>query len=344
MLAERCPVAPMPRHSRTMPAAPALTPALRAALAALPAGPTTRFAPAPTGYLHLGHAANAVWVWGIARAHGGRVLLRVEDHDRGRCRPEYERALLDDLDWLDLAPDGVRTGDFRAGATPQRQSDQPARYAARLAALEAAMLAYPCSCSRADIARAQPMRAAGPGAPVDPDSPDGDELRYPGTCRARGLDPTSVVARRVRIDAGTVERFDDLRLGPQTQDPDQQCGDLLVRDRAGNWTYQFAVVVDDLEQGVDLVIRGEDLLASTGRQLRLARLLGRAEPPLFLHHPLLRQADGRKLSKSAHDTGLRDLRAAGRTRDEVLGLAAHLSGLAPTAAPLAPRDLADLFR
>ena len=293
---------------------------------------TTRFAPAPTGYLHLGHAANAVWVWGIARAFGGRVLLRVEDHDRGRCRPGYERALLDDLDWLGLVPDGFGTDEFRAGPLTQRQSDNTARYAARLTALEANGLAYSCGCSRADIVRAVRTHDATHG-----------ELRYAGTCRDRHVDPASTPARRVRMLPGTTEHFDDVRLGPQTQDPDLQCGDLLARDRSGNWTYQFAVVVDDLEQGVDVVIRGEDLLESTGRQLRLARLLGRERPPRFLHHPLLRNADGRKLSKSAHDTGLRELRAEGRSRGDVLGLAAHLSGLVDVARPIAADRLGDLF-
>ena len=295
-------------------------------------GFTTRFAPAPTGYLHLGHAANAVWVWGIARAFGGRVLLRVEDHDRGRCRSEYETALLDDLDWLGLVPDGVSTAELRAGPSPHRQSDNTARYAARLDALAASGIAYPCRCSRAEIARASGV-----------DLPDDAELRYPGTCRDRSLASESTHARRVVMSAGTTEHFVDLQMGPQSQDPDQQCGDLLVRDRHGNWTYQFAVVVDDLDQGVDLVIRGEDLLASTGRQLRLGRLLGQSEPPRFLHHPLLRHPDGRKLSKSAHDTGLRELRAAGRSRSDVLGLAAHLSGLIDAARPVAPDRLADLF-
>jgi glutamyl-tRNA synthetase/glutamyl-Q tRNA(Asp) synthetase len=319
---------------------------------ALAPGFTTRFAPAPTGYLHLGHAANAVWVWGIARAFGGRVLLRVEDHDRGRCRPEYESALLDDLDWLGLVPDGTGPETFRAGRTPQRQSDNTARYEARLVALEASGLAYPCTCSRAEIARAaeetdahraMPGRAMSHRATPDLPTPDGIELRYPGTCRSRALDPALTPSRRVLMTAGHAEHFDDLLLGPQSQDPDLQCGDLLARDRHRNFTYQFAVVVDDLEQGVDLIIRGEDLLASTGRQLRLAHLLGRTTAPRFLHHPLLRTADGRKLSKSAHDTGLRELRAAGHTRDELLGLAAHLSGLVDSPRAIAPDALADLF-
>lgn len=315
-----------------MPVAPLLPDARRA----LAPGFTTRFAPAPTGWLHLGHAVNAVWVWGIARAFGGRVLLRLEDHDRGRCRPAFERGILDDLDWLGLEPDGLGTDAFRAGPSPQRQSDNDARYAHHLARLEADGLAYPCTCSRREIARAADDATADA-------RPDGQELRYPGTCRTRARAPGETRARRVVMRAGTVERFDDLRLGPQAQDPDLQCGDLLARDRDGNWTYQFAVVVDDLEQGVDVVIRGEDLLASTGRQLRLARLLGRAAPPRVLHHPLLRHPDGTKLSKSAGDTGLRELRAAGRTRAEVLGLAAHLSGLQPTPAPIGPAALAGLF-
>jgi glutamyl/glutaminyl-tRNA synthetase len=313
-----------------------VAPDLAARLRALTPGFTTRFAPAPTGFLHLGHAVNAVWVWGIARAFGGRVLLRIEDHDRGRSRANYERALLEDLEWLGLAPDGAGTDAFRIGAFAQRQSDNTARYAAHLAALEANDLAYACTCSRADIARAS-------GVSVGDDATDGKELRYPGTCRERGLAGDATPARRVVMRAGFTERFDDLRLGARTQDPDVQSGDLLARDRLGNWTYQFAVVVDDMEQGVDLVIRGEDLLESTGRQIRLARLVGRDPPPRFLHHPLLRNADGRKLSKSAHDSGLRELRNAGHSRAEVLGLAAHLSGLAATPAPLDPEHLPDLF-
>jgi glutamyl/glutaminyl-tRNA synthetase len=289
----------------------------------LPAGFTTRFAPAPTGHLHLGHVVNAVWVWGLARAHGGRVLLRLEDHDRGRCRPEYEASILDDLDWLGLQPDGATTSDFRRGAHPQRQSDSSARYLAPLGALERRGLAYPCTCSRADIARDTGVQAA------QDDSVEGFELRYPGTCRARRLPPDATPARRIHMEGDEPERFHDLRLGAQHQDPRAQCGDLLARDRQGNFTYQFAVVVDDLDHGVDVIIRGEDLLASTGRQLRLARLLGRTEPPRVLHHPLIRHPDGRKLSKSAGDSGIRELRASGVAAREVLARAATLGGLDP---------------
>ena len=282
-------------------------------------GFTTRFAPAPTGYLHLGHAVNAVWVWGLARAFGGRVLLRVEDHDRGRCRKEYELALLDDLDWLGLMPDEPTTSAFRdeGHRIPLRQSDNTERYVTRLGELERAGRAFVCTCPRSE--------------------------RYPGTCRYRRLDPAVTPARRVIIESGHPEQFIDMRLGEQTQDPDLQCGDVPVRDRTGNWTYHFAVVVDDFEQGVDMVIRGEDLLDSTGRQLRLARMIGRGTPPRFLHHPLVRKADGQKLSKSSRDTGLRDLRDAGHSPQEVLGIAAHYGGLQASPLPVDVGTLPDLL-
>jgi glutamyl-tRNA synthetase/glutamyl-Q tRNA(Asp) synthetase len=151
------------------------------------------------------------------------------------------------------------------------------------------------------------------------------------------------LARRTRFEPAPSESFDDLRLGAQIQDPIAQCGDLLARDRHGNFTYQFAVVVDDLEQGVDLVIRGEDLLDSTGRQLRLAKLLGRAVAPRFLHHPLVVHPDGRKLSKSSGDTGIRDLRSDGRSGADVLGLAAALAGVGHDGSPIHADALAALF-
>lgn len=303
--------------------------------AALPApGWRTRFAPAPTGWLHLGHLVNAVHVWGIARAYGGRVLLRLEDHDGGRCRPEYTAGVLDDLDWLGLAPDDAPTASFRAATAvgaphDARQSDQGPRYAAALDALAAHGLVYACRCSRRDIAVVAPHQA-------------GDEPRYPGLCRDAAVSFEETFARRVRLDETTIA-FEDLRLGAHRQQPASQCGDLLARDRHGFWTYQFAVTVDDLHHGIDVVIRGEDLLASTGRQWQLAALLGRAEPPRVLHHGLLVHADGSKLSKARHDTGLRDLRAAGATPGELLGEAAARAGLIPQVRPLPVDALAELF-
>lgn len=295
-------------------------------------GWTTRFAPAPTGWLHLGHAVNAVFVWGLARALSGRVLLRIEDHDRGRCRPEYERGLLEDLDWLGLVPDGGTTTEFRAGAHPQRQSDRADVYESALTRLAESSpgLVYACACSRRDVA-AQSGDIAGVETP------------YPGTCRSRNVDGTTTSMRRVIMQPAVVV-FEDLACGQQMQEPARQCGDVLVRDRSGNWTYQFAVAVDDVTQQVDVIIRGEDLLASTGRQVILARLLGRTRAPLFLHHQLVMRDDGAKLSKSDGATGLRELRAAGWSPERVLGEAARLAGLQETARPLAASALAALFR
>lgn len=296
----------------------------------LPPGWRTRFAPAPTGYLHLGHVVNAIYVWGVARANDGRVVLRIEDHDRSRCRAEYERALLDDLDWLGFVPDEGSTAEFRAGESQRRQSDNEWRYAAAITALELRGLVYTCRCSRGDIAQ------------LVPDLPN-EEMRYPGTCRDASVPPEESRQRRVKLD-GSSERFFDLRLGPQEQLPSAQCGDLLLRDRLGQWTYQFAVAVDDLEQQIDVVIRGEDLLASTGRQRALARLLGRRTPLHFLHHPLVLKPGGEKLSKSAGDSCVRELRAAGRTSAEVIGQAAHLAGLIDEARALEQGEIPELFR
>jgi glutamyl-tRNA synthetase/glutamyl-Q tRNA(Asp) synthetase len=243
----------------------------------------------------LGHVLNAFYVWSIARASGpdARVLLRVEDHDRARSRPEFEAALLEDLGWLGFAADGDVT----------RQSERGALYERALESLRERGLAYACECSRSEIG----------GGP------------YPGTCRNKNLQSAGRGVR-VKLDSST-ERFDDLRLGPQEQRPAEQCGDVLVRDRDGNWTYQFAAVVDDWLQGVNLVIRGEDLLDSTGRQIQLARLLGRDPAPRFFHHELLMKTATQKLSKSDGDTGVRDLRANGWTADAVIQRATSGAGI-----------------
>ena len=258
--------------------------------------PVTRFAPSPTGYLHLGHVVNAIYVWGVARATGGRVVLRVEDHDRQRCRPLYEASLLEDLDWLGFVPDEGRH-------PPARQSDRPATFENALAALDGRGLVYACECSRRRIG----------GRPYD------------GRCRHRGLARDARHGLRVRLDG-------------------EPSGDVLVRDRDGQWTYQFAVAVDDTDQGITLVIRGRDLEESTGRQVALARLLGRATPPAFLHHPLIVDETGRKLSKSARDTGVRELRAAGLAPEAVIGLAAAAVDLIGGPAPLPAQNVVSLFQ
>lgn len=288
----------------------------------------TRFAPAPTGALHLGHVVNAVFVWGLARALGGRVILRIEDHDRQRSRTSFERALLDDLDWLGFAADIYPADGYRRGPCDGRQSERDAAYRAALAPLIDAGLIYGCRCSRTDLATST-VAASG-------------ERHYSGTCRDAGLALDEGLSWRLTISPG-VETFDDVVMGPQAQDPSAQCGDLLLRDRLGNWTYQCAAAIDDYVQGVTLVVRGEDILYSTGRQIRLARLLGRREPALFAHHPLIMKSASQKLSKSDGDAGVADLRAAGWTAAEIIGYAVSLVGLSGDRAPLQARDLASVF-
>ena len=282
--------------TRVTPLIPNPHPLIPLPLTRTPVPVRTRFAPAPTGFLHLGHVLNAIYVWEIARAGGpdGRVLLRIEDHDRTRSRTEFEKALLEDLTWLGFVAHGQLT----------RQSERSSNYESVLDELRRRGLIYACECSRSDI---------GSG-------------RYPGTCREKRLPESPGRGIRVKIDS-TAERFEDIRLGWQEQRPYDQCGDVLVRDRDGNWTYQFAVVADDWLQDVTLVIRGEDLLESTGRQIQLARLIGRPHPPSFLHHELLMKTPTQKLSKSDGDTGVRDLRAKGWSADAVIAHALKLAGL-----------------
>jgi len=289
-------------------------------------GIISRFAPAPTGFLHLGHVVNAAYVWGAARSRSGRVLLRIEDHDRVRSRPEFEAAIHEDLAWLG----------FRADEPFVRQSDRGDIYARALDTLRAQGLVYACACTRAEICHGVGSRSRWNALEDDSrprDKSAGGDLWYPGTCRDRGLPEAPGLGIRVRLEP-SIERFVDLRHGPQEQRPSDQCGDLLVRDRDGNWTYQFAATVDDAVQGVTLVIRGDDLLPSTGRQIQLARLLGRADPSRFLHHPLVMKSAAQKLSKSDRDSGVRDLRARGWTPSRVIGHACALAGLVA-----APRDV-----
>ena len=299
--------------------------------ASLPATPwRTRFAPAPTGSLHLGHVVNAMYVWGIARAYGGRVVLRIEDHDRTRCRPEFEHALLDDLAWLGLDADIGARRSFADHPHPQRQSENHARYASALRHVAARAVVYACRCTRRDIAR-------------DAASSSSTEFAYAGTCRHKSVDPASTLSRRVVIPAGA-EQFDDVLLGAHQQEPALQCGDLLLRDRNGNWTYQFAVTVDDHDQAIDVIIRGEDLLPSVGRQRMLGRMIGRACPPSVLHHPLLIRPDGTKLSKSHGDTAIAALRERGATPAQLFGEVAVRVGLITAYRPIDVGALPSLFR
>ncbi|MDZ8118343.1 glutamate--tRNA ligase family protein [Pontiella agarivorans] len=275
----------------------------------------TRFAPSLTGYLHLGHVLHMLYVWGIARKRGAKVLFRIEDHDRSRARPEYETAVFQTLEWLGFFPD---LGISSAAEKPSefRQSDGSEYYQSVLDHLENRGLVYGCQCSRKQIAETQPEGAG--------------ELLYSGTCAEKGL-PLEGNTVRFRTP-GRQTGFEDLKLGRQCQIPWLQCGDFSLRDRQGQWTYQFACVCDDIRHGVDLVIRGEDILFSTARQIQLFETLD-AAPPQYYHHPLICDETGRKLSKRQRSESITQLRESGLSPEAVIGRALHQSGLSPSDTP-----------
>lgn len=268
----------------------------------------TRFAPSPTGELHLGHVLHASWVWRIAREQNAKILIRMEDHDRMRCRSEYERSILDDLEWLGFTPDAESRSSLETSPSAFRQSDHPERYLEAFERLQQVTDVYGCTCTR---------------AMMETSGPDG-ERRYPGTCRGMPIDREGRNVVRARIAGGEVE-IDDLLLGPLLQQPQHDQGDVAIRDVFGQWTYQFCVAVDDLHDGVNLIVRGEDLAASSGRQWLLAKLLGRTEPFVTAHHPLLYAPDGRKLSKRDRSETVRAMRERGMSAEEVIEAAVATS-------------------
>lgn len=284
----------------------------------LPRGLRTRFAPSPTGYLHLGHAASAVFVWGIAQAIDAEVILRIEDHDRGRVRTDYEKAILEDLTWLGL----IQTPVFF------RQSDHGERYQIKMEEARARGLIYACTCSRREIQERTGEKSK-------------DELRYDGHCRTLGHTDHQA-GLRLRLDAEDFT-FHDLWTGQEKQRPSTQCGDLLIRDRDGNWTYNFAVSVDDAAENIDMIIRGQDLLSATGRQLQLRSILGKTRPLRFIHHPLIWESPERKLSKRNGSTSLRALREQGLSPAMILGQAAFAVGLLDQLQAVAAHELKGLF-
>ncbi len=293
--------------------------------------PRGRFAPSPTGPLHLGNARTALLSWLAARAAGGTYVMRIEDLDRPRVRPGVEATLLDELRWLGL--DWDEGPDAGGPAGPYRQSERLPRYAAALAALRDAGQAYPCFCSRAEIAAA----AQAPHGPGD------DGPRYPGTCRT--LSAAEVARRsaarppawRFRVPGGEVA-FEDGIHGRCAFDVAAGAGDFVVARADGVPAYQLAVVVDDAAMGVTEVVRGDDLLPSTSRQLLLYAALG-LPPPRFAHVPLVVGEDGERLAKRHGALSLGELRARGADPRAVAGLLAALSGLAPEGTRASPREL-----
>lgn len=275
-------------------------------------GAVSRFAPSPTGYLHLGHAYAALVAHGLARGAGGRFVLRIEDIDRGRCRSQFEAAIYEDLAWL-----GVHW------ETPvRRQSEHLDDYAAALSALDAAGLVYPCFCTRREIA-AEIARSA--RAPHGPEGPV-----YPGTCRA--LSGRESARRRnagapfaLRLDmaraaqqAGALS-WTDLDRGEVAARP-EALGDVVLARKDAPASYHLAVAVDDHLQGIEVVSRGADLFAATHVHRLLQALLG-YRTPRYLHHRLVADAAGRRLAKRHDGSRLRALREAGRTPEEVRAMA-----------------------
>jgi len=265
-----------------------------------------RFAPSPTGPLHVGSLAAALASWLDARAHDGRWLVRIEDVDTPRCVAGAEATILAQLARCGLLPDEA----------PLRQSQRSALYQAALADLLGAGRAYLCGCTRSDIARA----LAASGATREKHA----EWVYPGTCRPErgGLGDRPGRSVRLRVDDGPPLAWADRRLGVQTQDVAREVGDFVLHRADGLWAYQLAVVVDDAAQDITDVVRGEDLADNTPRQIVLQRLLG-LPTPRYLHTPLVRSADGEKLSKQsgAEAVGLAEPVAALRSAAATLGLA-----------------------
>ncbi len=280
-----------------------------------------RLAPSPTGPFHLGNSRTALLAWLAARAAGGALVMRVEDLDPPRVRPGMEAGILAALRWLGLGWD--EGPDLGGGAGPYRQSERGGRYQAALDRLREAGLAYPCFCSRAEIAAA----AQAPHGPAD------DGPRYPGTCR--GLSGAEVARRtaarrpawRLRVEPGEV-RFDDAVHGPRRFEPAAETGDFVVMRADGVAAYQLAVVVDDAAMGITEVVRGDDLLPSTARQLLLYGALG-LSAPRFAHAPLLLGEDGQRLAKRSGARSLGELREGGVAPEAVVGWLAQGCGLAP---------------
>lgn len=285
-----------------------------------------RFAPSPSGRIHLGNLLCCLLAWLSARQKGGKVVLRIEDLDTARCKRPYAEQMIDDLQWLGLTWDegpGVGGPDG-----PYYQSERTALYEQALEKLERMGLVYPCYCTRAELhAASAPHRS------------DGQTI-YPGTCRhltaAEREAKTRAPAARLMVPDEKWS-FTDGHMGYYGENLLHECGDFLLRRSDGMFAYQLAVVVDDAAMGVTEVVRGSDLLSSTPRQLYLYDLLGLTAPE-FIHFPLLLAPDGRRLSKRDADAGLDDLRFK-LTAEEILGRLAHLGGFNPTAAPKTAEEL-----
>ncbi|MEM9556848.1 MAG: tRNA glutamyl-Q(34) synthetase GluQRS [Acidobacteriota bacterium] len=303
-----------------------------------PAHPRGRWAPTPSGLLHLGCARTALVAWLSVRSAGGRFIWRVEDLDPPREVAGAAGAALDDLGWLGL--DWDEGPDVGGPHAPYEQSSRADLYHAALQRLADADRLFPCRRSRRELREL----ARAPHGPYGPRTPP-----YPRRWRPARLAAdwfaryaeSHEAALRFRV-ADEVVRFDDRLLGRQRQDVAATVGDFVLHRRDGLFAYQLAVVVDDLAMAIDEVVRGVDLLDSTGRQIQLLEALGGARPR-YAHVPLLLDADGEKLSKRHDALTLRSLREQGVRPEQIVGLLAHGLGLRNTAAPVDARALIDDF-
>ncbi|MCR5724221.1 MAG: tRNA glutamyl-Q(34) synthetase GluQRS [Treponema sp.] len=286
-----------------------------------------RFAPSPSGRMHIGNVYAALMSWLSVRARGGSWLLRIEDLDRQRCRREYAETLMDDLRWLGLTWD-------EGGTDSYFQSARDEVYQQAFSALKAQGRIYDCFCRRADLLAASAPHASD-GTPV-----------YSGRCRALSqedrlrLASCRAPASRIQVP-DKICSFTDGHYGVQTCNLLRDCGDFIVRRADGNFAYQLAVVVDDACMGVTEVVRGRDLLASTHQQLFLYDCLG-LTPPEFRHLPLLTGADGRRLSKRDKDTDMAYLRSV-HTPEEIIGLVMFLCGFTERRERLSLDEALSLF-
>lgn len=293
-----------------------------------------RFAPSPTGVMHLGNVWTALLAWLSVRSQGGTMILRLEDLDPDRSRPEHAARLLRDLAWLGL--DWDEGPDVGGPVGPYVQDERRDRYEAALRRLEALGLTYPCFCARAQLRQAASAPHLGEGEPV-----------YPGLCRRLTAAERDQRARsrrpavRLRTPAGEIS-FEDLLAGPVAQDVSRFCGDFVIRRSDGVHAYQLAVVADDAAQGVTEVVRGFDLLDSTPRQLLLYGLLG-LTPPRFAHAPLLLDPAGVRLSKRQAGVDLASLQAAGVAPEAIIGFLAWKAGLQDFPRPVRPGELIPRF-
>lgn len=283
-----------------------------------------RFAPSPTGRMHLGNVFSALLSWLSVKSQGGDWLLRIEDIDPQRSRREYSELIMDDLHWLALEWDDG----------PYYQSERGDIYEHYLNKLTSCGMTYPCYCTRADILATQ--------APHESDG----RVVYKGTCR--NLPPglhKGPAAIRMRVpdadDTAAEVTFTDGHYGTHTVNLAEHCGDFIVRRKDGAWAYQLAVVVDDALMGVNEVVRGRDLLLSSPQQIYLARQLG-FRPPRFVHLPLLCNAYGQRLSKRDRSLDMASLRERYEP-EEIIGLLAHAARLRPTDAAVSARELVDVF-